>query len=144
MKIVIASDHGAYCMKEQLKAYLMEKEIEVLDVGTHSEASVDYPEYAQKACKEVLSGHADFGIVLCGTGIGVSIAANKVKGIRCALCSEPYSAKMTRAHNDANVLAMGARVIGIELSKMIVDTFLATPFEGGRHQRRIDLLEDKK
>jgi len=141
MKVVIGCDHGAFQMKEALKEYLSEKEIEVLDVGTHSEDSVDYPEFSRKVCNAVLEGKGEKGIVLCGTGIGVSIAANKVKGIRCALCSEPYSAKMTRAHNDANVLAMGARVVGIELAKMIVDTFLATEFEGGRHARRVNMIE---
>jgi ribose 5-phosphate isomerase B len=141
MKVVIGCDHGAFQMKEALKEYLSEKEIEVLDVGTHSEDSVDYPEFSRKVCNAVLEGKGEKGIVLCGTGIGVSIAANKVKGIRCALCSESYSAKMTRAHNDANVLAMGARVVGIELAKMIVDTFLATEFEGGRHARRVNMIE---
>lgn len=141
MKLAIGCDHGAFGMKEELKAYLEKKGYEVTDVGTHSEESVDYPLYAKEVCKKVNQKEVQFGILLCGTGIGMSIAANKVSGIRCALCAESYSAKMTRAHNDANVLSIGARVTGIELAKMIVDTFLETEFEGGRHQRRVDMLE---
>ena len=140
MKIAIASDHGGYQLKEEIKKYLEGRNIEVVDLGTNSEESVDYPIYG-KACGEaVMSGTADRGIVCCGTGIGISIAANKVKGIRACVCSEPFTAKMSRAHNDCNVLAFGARVVGGELAKMIVDTWINTEFEGGRHQRRVDLL----
>lgn len=142
MKIAIGCDHGAYRLKETLKAYLAEKGIEVDDKGTYSEASVHYPIYASAVCKELQNGSVDFGILLCSTGIGISIAANKHKGIRAALCSDVYSAKYTRLHNNANVLCMGALVTGEGLAKMITDTFLSTEFEGGRHQTRIDLITE--
>ena len=111
-----------------------------MDFGTDSTKSCHYPIYGARAAKAVVSGECDRGIVICGTGIGMSIAVNKVKGIRCALCSDPYSAKMTRAHNDSNMLAIGARVIGVELAKTIVEVWLDTSFEGGRHQKRIDMI----
>ena len=142
MKIALAADHGGFQMKEALKAHLIERGIEILDLGTDSEASVPYPVYG-KACGEaVASGQADRGILVCGTGIGMSMSANKVNGIRAAAVSEPYSAKLTRTHNDANVLCMGARVVGSELAKMIVDSFLDAEFEGGRHKTRVDLMTD--
>ena len=140
MKIAIASDHGGYELKEELKKHLEERKIAYRDYGTDSTASVDYPDYAEKAAEGVLSGECTFGIVICGTGIGISIAANKIPGIRCAHCHDGYSAKMARAHNDANMLAFGARVIGTEMAKMIARIWLETPFEGGRHQRRVDML----
>ena len=140
MKIAIGCDHGAYDLKETLKKYLADKGIEVDDKGTYSKDSVHYPLFASAVCKEVQSKNADFGILLCSTGIGISIAANKHKGIRAALCSDVYSAKFTRLHNNANVLCMGALVTGEGLAKMITDTFLETEFEGGRHQTRIDLI----
>ncbi|MBN7774020.1 ribose 5-phosphate isomerase B [Clostridium aminobutyricum] len=140
MKIAMASDHGGLGLKEQIKKYLEEQGIEVLDLGTNSEESVDYPVYG-KACGEaVMSGKADRGIVFCGTGIGISIAANKVKGIRCALCTDVPMAEMTRKHNDANVLAMGGRTTDPEMAKAITQKWLDTEFEGGRHQRRVDML----
>ena len=142
MKIAIGCDHGAYELKETLKKYLDQKGIEVNDKGTYSKDSVHYPVYATAVCKELKAGNADFGILLCSTGIGISIAANKHKGIRAALCGDVYSAKFTRLHNNANVLCMGALVTGEGLAKMIVDTFLGTEFEGGRHQTRIDLITD--
>ncbi len=142
MKIAIGCDHGAYDLKEALKKYLADKGIEVNDKGTYSKDSVHYPMYASAVCKELQSGNAELGILLCSTGIGISIAANKHRGIRAALCSDVYSAKFTRLHNNANVLCMGALVTGEGLAKMIVDTFLATEFEGGRHQTRIDLITD--
>ncbi len=142
MKIAIGCDHGAYDLKETLKKYLADKGVEVDDKGTYSKDSVHYPLYASAVCKEIQSGRAELGILLCSTGIGISIAANKHKGIRAALCSDVYSAKFTRLHNNANVLCMGALVTGEGLAKMITDTFLETEFEGGRHQTRIDLITD--
>ena len=138
MKIAIACDHGAYEYKEMIKAMLEQEGHEVLDFGTDSTASVDYPDHALPCAQAVAKGEAERGIVLCGTGIGVSITANKVKGIRCALCSDPLSARLTREHNDSNMLAMGQRIIGSELAKEIVHVWLSTPFsEGERHQKRI-------
>lgn len=140
MTVALACDHSALEMKQLVKDLLDEMGIVYRDFGTDTAASCDYPVFAARAAKAVAAGECDRGIVICGTGIGVSIAANKVKGVRCALCSEPYSAKLTRQHNDSNVLAMGARVIGPELARMIAETWLTTEFEGGRHQRRVDLL----
>ena len=140
MKISIACDHGAVDMKNMLVSYLEERGHQVTDFGTHTTASCDYPEFAAAAAHAVASGECERGIVLCTTGIGMSIAANKVKGIRCALCGDVMSAEMTRRHNDANMLAMGAGMIGKNLAERIVDTFLATEFEGGRHQRRVDKM----
>lgn len=142
MKIAIASDHGGFGLKELLKKHLEERQMEAVDCGTDSEASCDYPDFAEKACCLVQQGAADCAVLICGTGIGMSITANKMTGIRAALCGEPFSAHFTRAHNDANVLCMGARVTGPGLAEMILDTFLDTPFEGGRHQRRIDKIAD--
>lgn len=142
MKIAIASDHGGFGLKEALKKHLEERQMEVADCGTNSEASCDYPDFAEKACRLVQQGAADCAVLICGTGIGMSITANKMTGIRAALCGEPFSAHFTRAHNDANVLCMGARVTGPGLAEMILDEFLDTPFEGGRHQRRIDKIAD--
>ena len=138
--IVIASDHGGYAMKEELKAWLTEKGVAFEDVGTHSEASCDYPEYAALAARGVAEGKYEKGILICGTGSGMSLAANKIKGIRCAVLSDCFSAEMCRAHNDANMIALGGRVIGGELAKRMVDLFLDTPFMGGRHARRVDLI----
>ena len=141
MKITIGSDHGAVELKEEIKKVLAEFEgVEVKDVGTFGKESVDYPDIAEKVCADVVSGAADRGIVLCGTGIGISISANKIKGIRCALCNEIYSAKMSREHNNANVLAMGGRVIGSEVAAQIVRTWMTTEFAGGRHERRVNKI----
>jgi len=141
MKITIGSDHGAVELKEEVKKVLEEFEgVEVKDVGTFGTDSVDYPDIAEKVCAEVVSGAADRGIVLCGTGIGISISANKIKGIRCALCNEVYSAKMSREHNNANVLAMGGRVIGFGVAAEIVRTWMTTDFAGGRHERRVNKI----
>ncbi len=142
MKIAIGCDHGAYDLKETIKKHLEGKGVEVDDKGTYSKDSVHYPIYASAVCKDIQQGNADFGILLCSTGIGISIAANKHKGIRAALCSDVYGATYTRLHNNANVLCMGALVTGEGLAKMIVDTFLSTEFEGGRHQTRIDLITE--
>lgn len=140
MKISLGCDHGGYALKEHIKAYLESKGHEVVDCGTYSTDSCDYPIFGEAAARKVQSGECERGIVICGTGIGISISANKVRGIRCALCSEPVSAKLTRQHNDANVLAMGARIIGPAMAEEIVHTFLTTEFEGGRHSRRVDLI----
>ena len=137
MKIAIGCDHGALALKESVKGVLAELGAEINDLGTYTEESVDYPDIAEKVCAEVTEGRAERGVVLCGTGIGISIAANKIKGIRCALCSEAYSARMARAHNDANVLALGGRVLGPELAADVVRTFFTQDFEGGRHARRV-------
>ncbi len=142
MKISMGCDHGGYPLKEHIKAYLESKGHEVVDCGCDSTASVDYPIYGKAAAEQVASGACDTGIVICTTGIGISITANKVKGIRCALCSEPLSAEMTRRHNDANMLAMGAGMVGKNLAERIVDTFLSTEFEGGRHARRVNLISE--
>ena len=141
MKIALASDHGGFELKEDIKKYLLASEYEILDLGTsNGSESVDYPNYG-KACGEaVVGGQAEKGIVFCGTGIGVSIAANKVKGVRCALCTSVFMAEMASCHNNANVLALGGRTTELETALEIVKTWLKTEFEGGRHQRRIDLL----
>ena len=138
--IAIASDHGGYQLKEHIKAYLAAKGITCQDFGTDSMDSCDYPVFAKPAAQAVASGACEKGIVICTTGIGMSIAANKVKGIRCALCGDPFSAEMTRRHNNANMLAMGAGIVGKNLAENIVDTFLNTQFEGGRHERRVNAL----
>ena len=137
MKISMGSDHGAFAMKEHLKQYLTEQGHQVVDCGTYSTDSCDYADFAKAAAQLVASGDCDRGIVMCTTGVGISIAANKVRGIRCALCSEPYSAEMPRRHNDANMLAMGGALIGPNMADRIVDVFLNTEFEGGRHARRV-------
>ena len=140
MKIAIGCDHGGYLLKQDVLIWLEEHDIDVEDFGCYNRDSVDYPAYGEKVGRAVASGEADFGIVICTTGIGISITANKIRGIRCALCSEPLSAEMTRRHNDANMLAMGAGVVGSNMAERIVDVFLSTEFEGGRHQRRVDLI----
>ena len=142
MKIAIASDHGGYALKEQVKQHLLERGVEVEDLGTHSEDSVDYPVYGKLCGQTVASGKADLGVVVCGTGLGISIAANKVKGIRCGLCTSVEMAHLTKQHNNANVLALGGRTTKPELAMAIVDEWLDTEFEGGRHQRRIDMLDE--
>lgn len=142
MKIAVASDHGGYELKEAVKEYLKGRDIEVLDLGTDSEESVDYPDYGKACANAVVSGEVDRGIVCCGTGIGISIAANKVRGIRCGLCTSVEMAKLTRQHNNANMLAMGGRITDKETGLAITEAFLDTEFEGGRHQRRIDKIEE--
>ena len=140
MKIAIGNDHAALELKNHIVDYLVKEGHEVVNFGTDTPASTDYPIYGARVAHAVANGECERGVVICGTGIGISIAANKVKGIRCALCSEPVSAKLTRQHNDANVLAMGARIIGPAMAEEIVHTFLTTEFEGGRHSRRVDLI----
>ena len=138
MKLVIGSDHGGYALKQEIIQHLQAKGYEIMDIGCESEASCDYPDYAKKACAAIRSGEAELGILVCGTGIGMSMAANKEPGIRASLCHDVFSAKATREHNDANILCMGARVIGPGLALMVTDTFLTTPFSNEeRHLRRI-------
>ena len=140
MTIALACDHGGYALKEILKAHLEERGIGCRDFGCHSTESCDYPVFGAQAARAVASGECPFGVVVCTTGIGMSMVANKVPGVRCALCHEPWSAQMTRRHNDANMLALGAGVTGPNLAIDILDAFLAAEFEGGRHQRRVDLM----
>ena len=142
MKIALGSDHGGYELKERIKAYLDAKDIPYEDFGTHSKDSCDYPVFGRAAAEAVADGRCDRGIVVCTTGIGISITANKVKGVRCALCSDSLSAEMTRRHNDANMLALGAGFTGPNLAERIVEVFLNTEFEGGRHARRVDLIKE--
>ena len=137
MKIAVGSDHGGFQLKEAVTAWLKEKGYEVEDKGTYDEQSCDYPDYGQAVALDVAGGRADRGVVLCGTGIGISIAANKVHGIRAALCGDTFSARMSRLHNDANVLAMGQRVTGVGLALDILEIWMETPFEGGRHEGRV-------
>ena len=141
MKIALGADHGGYELKEEIKKHLDSRGIPYVDFGTNSTASIDYPDAAVPPCKAVQSGECERGIVICTTGIGISISANKVRGVRCALCHEPLSAEMTRRHNNANMLAMGAGVIGKNMAERIVEVFLATEFEGGRHERRVNLMD---
>ena len=141
--IGIGSDHGGYALKQEVIAYLKEKGLEFKDFGCYDEKSCDYPEYAHAVAHAVADGECEKGILICGTGIGISISANKVKGIRCALCHDVFSAKATREHNDANILALGGRVLGTGLALKIVETFLQTPFSGDeRHIRRIRGIEE--
>ncbi|MEO6387706.1 MAG: ribose 5-phosphate isomerase B [Croceibacterium sp.] len=142
MKIAIASDHAAFELKGELAEWLRELGHEVADLGTDGTASVDYPDYGYKLGEHIAAGKAERGVALCGSGIGISIAVNRVAAARCALVNEPLSAALAREHNDANVIALGARLIGIDMAKACVEAFLATPFGGGRHQRRVDKLSN--
>lgn len=141
MRIAIGCDHAGFLLKEELKAYLQVLGHEVEDMGTHSLESVDYPDYARQVAEAVAQGKVERGIVICGTGIGSSIVANKVPGVRAALCHESYTARMSREHNDSNVLALGGRVLGVELAKEIVQVWLASEFQGGRHARRVEKIK---
>lgn len=140
MKIGIGNDHAALEMKNQVMEYLKEKGYEVINYGTNTPESCNYPEFGEKVGRAVVSGEVDCGILICGTGVGISLAANKVKGVRAVVCSEPYSAKLSKQHNNTNILAFGARVVGIELAKMLIDEWLGAEFEGGRHQTRVDMI----
>lgn len=145
MKIALASDHAAFALKAQLTSWLTDQGHEVVDLGPDSEASVDYPDYGFKLADFIAAGNAERGVALCGTGLGISIAVNRNPAVRCALVSEPLSARLSRDHNDANVIAMGARLIGLDMAKACLETFLATPFGGandpqGRHARRVNKL----
>lgn len=139
--IAIGSDHAGFALKQEVVGHLKEKGIEVMEMGCMDGSSCDYPDVAREVCGEVISGRADLAILICGTGIGISIAANKIRGIRAALCTDCYMARLTRMHNDANVLCMGGRVIGGGLACEIADAFLSASFEGGRHQRRVELIK---
>ncbi len=140
--IALASDHAGFELKESIKKFLVERNYDIIDFGTNSTASVDYPIFAKKAAKAVASGQCERGIVFCGTGIGVSIVCNKVRGIRCALCTNELTAEMAKRHNDANIIAFGAKVVEPEMVKKLVLIWLEAQFEEGRHQRRIDLMEE--
>lgn len=142
MKIAIGNDHAAVEMKNLVKAYLEEKGHEVINYGTDTNDSVDYPLFGEKVGNAVVSGEAELGIAICGSGVGISISCNKVNGVRAVCCSEPYSAKMSRLHNNANVLCFGARVIGIEMAKMLVDEFLGNSFLGDRHAKRVNIISE--
>ncbi len=140
MKIGFGSDHAGYELKNILKAHLEEKGYECIDYGTDGKGSVDYPDFGRLVGEKVASKEVDKGVLVCGTGVGISIAANKVKGVRACVCSEPYSAMMSVKHNDANIIAVGARVVGEDLAKLIIDSFFEASFEAGRHQRRVDKI----
>ena len=140
MKIAVACDPAGLPLKGPVEETLKELGVEYVDFGINDGDPRDYPIFAVRAANAVVSGQCDRGIILCGTGVGISMAANKVKGIRCVVCSEPYSARMSRLHNNSNMLALGSRVVGTELARMIVETWLDADFEGGRHQRRVDLI----
>lgn len=142
MKIVLASDHGGFALKEAIKKHMLERGFEICDKGTDSEESVDYPVYGRLCAEAVAGGEAELGVVCCGTGIGISIAANKVKGIRCGLCTSVEMAHLAKQHNNANMIALGGRTTDTELALAIVDEWLDTEFEGGRHQRRVDMLNE--
>lgn len=142
MKIAMGNDHTAVDLKNAIKAYVESKGYEVIDFGTNTKDSCDYPVYGAKVGRAVASGEADYGITICGTGVGIGIAAGKVKGVRVCTCSEPYSARMSRRHNNSNVLSFGARVVGEEMAKMIVDEWLDNSYEGGRHERRVKMLDE--
>lgn len=144
MKIGIGNDHAAVDMRNEIKTFLEEMGHEVVVYGYESgkDESTDYPIYGERVGRAVANGEVDGGVLICGTGIGISLAANKVKGVRCAVCSEPYSAKMTKLHNNANIIAFGARVVGIEVAKEIVSAWVNTEFEGGRHERRVNMIMD--
>lgn len=142
MTLALASDHAGFPLKKVVMEYLQSFSCELIDVGTHSAERCDYPVYAFKACELLIRGKANLGLLFCGSGVGISISANKVKGIRAVVCSDCYTAKLSREHNNANILALGARVVGEDLAKMIVSTWLNAKFEGGRHQTRLDLIAD--
>ncbi len=139
-RVVIGCDHGGFALKQDLFAFLKEKGYDVVDVGTFDENSVDYPDIAKAACQKVTEKDCAWGVLICGTGIGISIAANKIRGIRCALVTNEYSAEMTKRHNNANMLALGGRVTGPDLAKNILNAYISATFEGGRHQARVDKI----
>ena len=142
MKIAMGNDHSAVELKNIIKEFVESKGYEVEDFGTNSSESCDYPVYGEKVGRAVASGEADLGILICGTGVGISLAANKVKGVRACVCSDPYTAKLSRMHNNTNILAFGARVVGSEFAKMITEAWLDAQFEGGRHERRVQMIMD--
>ena len=142
MKLAIGNDHVAVDMKKEIKEYLESKGHEVIDVGTNSTDRFNYPVSGYKVARMVADKQVDAGVLICGTGVGISLSANKVKGIRACVCSDPYTAKLSKQHNNTNIIAFGARVIGIETAKMIVDEWLSAEYEGGRHQIRVDMIQE--
>lgn len=142
MKIAMGNDHTAVELKKIIKEFVESKGYEVVDLGTNSPESCDYPVYGEKVGRAVANGEADLGIAICGTGVGISLACNKVRGIRACVCSEPYTARLSRMHNNSNVLCFGARVIGVEMAKMITEEWLNASYEGGRHERRVNMIMD--
>ena len=142
LKLAIGNDHIAVEMKKEIKAYLLKKSYDIIDVGTDSAERFDYPISGYKVAKLVVDGMADGGILICGTGVGISLAANKIHGIRACVCSDPYTARLSKQHNNTNIIAFGARVIGVETAKMIVDEWLEAHYEGGRHQTRLDMITE--
>ncbi len=142
MKIGIGNDHTAFDLKNIIKAHLEGQGYEVVDYGSYSSERCNYPEFGEKVARAIVAGEVELGVLICGTGVGISLAANKVKGIRAAVCSEPYTAQLVRRHNNAQIIAFGARLVGDEMAKMIVDEFLNAKFEGGRHQTRVDMIMD--
>ena len=142
MIIGIGSDHGGFELKEEMKRFLEESGYQVKDFGTHSKESVDYPDFGRVVGEAVVAGEVDKGVVSCGTGIGIAISANKVKGVRAALCGDVYSARMSREHNNANIIAMGGRVLGVDLAKEILSAYLKSEFQGGRHERRVNKIAE--
>lgn len=142
MIIGIGSDHGGFELKEEMKRFLEESGYQVKDFGTNSKESVDYPDFGRVVGEAVVAGEVDKGVVICGTGIGISISANKVKGVRAALCGDVYSARMSREHNNANIIAMGGRVLGVDLAKEILSAYLKSEFQGGRHERRVNKIAE--
>lgn len=142
MKIGIGNDHAAVDLKNTIVEYLKSRNIEVVDFGTNEKTSTDYPKYGRKVANAVVNGEIDGGILICGTGVGISLAANKVKGIRACVCSEPYTARLSKQHNNSNIIAFGARVVGEGLATMIVEAWLDAEYEGGRHQKRVDMIEE--
>jgi ribose 5-phosphate isomerase B len=140
-KIALASDHAGFQLKELVKKHLISRGLEAVDLGAHSEDSVDYPDYAHQLAETILEGEAESGVLFCGAGLGMSMAANRHRGIRAALCHDHYTASVSRRHNDANVLVLGGRILGPDLAREIVDTWLDTPFEGGRHLRRVERID---
>ena len=142
MKIAIGNDHAAVAMKNEIKAYLEELGHEVINFGTDTTDSVNYPEYGEAVGRAVAAQEVECGVLICGTGVGISLAANKVKGVRAAVCSEPVTARLVKEHNNANIIAFGARIVGIEVAKEIVRAYLEAQFQGGRHQTRVDLIHE--
>lgn len=142
MKLAIGNDHAAVDMKQEIKSYLESQGHEVIDVGTNSKEKFNYPVSGYKVAKMVAGKEVDGGVLICGTGVGISLAANKVHGIRACVCSEPCTARLSKQHNNSNIIAFGARIIGIEMAKAIVDEWIAAEYEGGRHQERIDMLDE--